>query len=92
MNVTDADWRQFTVPTPRGYVHTRIGGPPSGAPVVLVHGFVLAGDYMMPAAERLASLTRVYVPDLPGYGLSDRPAGRSICRTWPTVLPNGWTA
>ena len=67
------EWRRLTIPMPSGHIHTRIGGPTSGPPVVLVHGFVLAGDYMMPAAERLASLTRTYVPDLPGYGLSDRP-------------------
>lgn len=76
MSVMDTGWRRFTVPMPSGNVYTRIGGPSSGAPVVLVHGFVLAGDYMMPAAERLASLTRTYVPDLPGYGLSDRPRQR----------------
>ena len=29
----------------------------------------------MPLAERLAHRARVYVPDLPGYGLSDRPPG-----------------
>jgi 2-hydroxy-6-oxonona-2,4-dienedioate hydrolase len=73
MNAADSEWRRLTVPMTRGHVHTRIGGPSSGPPVVLVHGFVLAGDYMMPAAERFASLTRTYVPDLPGYGLSDRP-------------------
>ena len=73
MNGMAGRWRRFSVPMPRGNVHTRIGGPSSGPAVVLVHGFVLAGDYMMPAAERLAALARTYVPDLPGYGLSDRP-------------------
>jgi pimeloyl-ACP methyl ester carboxylesterase len=48
----------------------------SGVPIVLLHGFVLAGDYMMPSAERLAPFMRTYVPDLPGYGLSDRPPRR----------------
>jgi pimeloyl-ACP methyl ester carboxylesterase len=52
---------------------TRIGGLHSAPPVVLVHGFVLAGDYMMPVAEALCSFRRVYVPDLPGYGVSDGP-------------------
>jgi pimeloyl-ACP methyl ester carboxylesterase len=28
---------------------------------------------MMPAAEKLVPYSRTYVPDLPGYGLSDRP-------------------
>jgi pimeloyl-ACP methyl ester carboxylesterase len=71
--VMDTGWRRCTIATSRGHVHTRIGGPSSGPPVVLVHGFVLAGDYMMPAGEQLAFLTRTYVPDLPGYGLSSRP-------------------
>ena len=68
-------WRNFRVRLPTGDVYTRISGKPSGNPVVLVHGFVLAGDYMMPAAEVLAPFASTYVPDLPGYGLSDRPRG-----------------
>ena len=70
------EWARLKVPLLTGDVYTRIGGLTSGAPVVLLHGFVLAGDYMMPAAERLSRFTRTYVPDLPGYGLSDRPARR----------------
>jgi 2-hydroxy-6-oxonona-2,4-dienedioate hydrolase len=66
-------WTELRVPLSTGEMFTRIGGRSSGAPVVLVHGFVLAGDYMMPSAERLAVFTRAFVPDLPGYGLSDRP-------------------
>ena len=71
------EWARLKVPLLTGDVYTRIGGLTSGAPVVLLHGFVLAGDYMMPAAERLSRFTRTYVPDLPGYGLSDRPARRN---------------
>ena len=67
------EWEHIRVPLSTGRVYTRIGGRTSGPPVVLVHGFVLAGDYMMPAADRLAVFSRAYVPDLPGYGLSDRP-------------------
>jgi 2-hydroxy-6-oxonona-2,4-dienedioate hydrolase len=59
-----------------GRMFTRIGGPDSAPPVVLVHGFVLAGDYMMPMGEALSSFRRVYVPDLPGYGVSDAPKRR----------------
>jgi 2-hydroxy-6-oxonona-2,4-dienedioate hydrolase len=70
------EWRELRVPLPTGDIFTRIGGRSSGAPVVLVHGFVLAGDYMMPSAKELAGYARTYVPDLPGYGLSDRPARR----------------
>jgi 2-hydroxy-6-oxonona-2,4-dienedioate hydrolase len=47
---------------------------PSDAPtVVLVHGVAVSSRYLMPFAERLAPHARVYVPDLPGYGRSDRP-------------------
>jgi pimeloyl-ACP methyl ester carboxylesterase len=47
---------------------------PQDAPVViLVHGLVLASRYMIPTAELLASKYRVYVPDFPGYGDSDKP-------------------
>lgn len=47
---------------------------PEDAPVViLVHGLVLASRYMIPTAELLASKYRVYVPDFPGYGDSDKP-------------------
>jgi pimeloyl-ACP methyl ester carboxylesterase len=68
-----AAWEQISVPLQMGRVYTRVGGCPSAPPVVLVHGFVLAGDYMMPAANILSPFARTYVPDLPGYGLSDRP-------------------
>jgi 2-hydroxy-6-oxonona-2,4-dienedioate hydrolase len=41
---------------------------------VLIHGLVVSSTYMIPTAERLASLFSVYVPDLPGYGKSAKPA------------------
>lgn len=69
-------WQQTSVPLPMGRVYTRMGGPPTDSAVVLVHGFVLAGDYMMPLAQILSGMSRTYVPDLPGYGLSDRPPRR----------------
>ena len=42
-------------------------------PVVLVHGLVVSGLYMVPTAERLAPFHRVFAPDLPGFGRSDKP-------------------
>ena len=74
MSTNDAAWECISVPLGIGRVFTRIGGRSSDPPVVLVHGFVLAGDYMMPAARVLAARSHTYVPDLPGYGLSDKPA------------------
>lgn len=50
-------------PVPRGRV-----------PVVLVHGLGMSSRYMIPLARHLAPEFRVYAPDLPGFGLSDKPA------------------
>jgi 2-hydroxy-6-oxonona-2,4-dienedioate hydrolase len=58
-------------------VHTVVSTAPvlTGAPtVVLVHGLGLSHRYMMPIAERLASVYRVYIPDLPGFGDSGKPS------------------
>jgi 2-hydroxy-6-oxonona-2,4-dienedioate hydrolase len=43
-------------------------------PLVLVHGLGVSGTYFVPAAQRLATEFDVYVPDLPGHGLSHTPA------------------
>ena len=40
---------------------------------VLVHGLGMSGRYMMPTANLLAVHGTVYVPDLPGFGRSDKP-------------------
>lgn len=48
--------------------------PSEVPPVVLVHGLALSGTYMMPTGEALAPYYRVYVPDFPGHGDSDKPA------------------
>jgi 2-hydroxy-6-oxonona-2,4-dienedioate hydrolase len=45
-----------------------------GVPVVLVHGLVVSGLYMVPTAERLVPFYMVCAPDLPGFGKSDKPA------------------
>jgi alpha/beta hydrolase fold len=47
--------------------------PDERPPVVLVHGLVVASDYMLPTAERLAVHFPVYAPDLPGFGRSAKP-------------------
>ena len=48
---------------------------PDGRPVViLVHGLSVSSRYMIPTAEHLAPHYRVYAPDLPGFGKSDKPA------------------
>lgn len=45
-----------------------------GRRVILVHGLVISSRYMEPIAEQLAAVCDVYAVDLPGYGLSDKPA------------------
>ena len=62
-----------------GYrVHYYVLGPPDGPPVVLVHG--LGGrseDWQNLAPYLTKAGYRVYLPDLPGYGQSERPANFS---------------
>ncbi|MFC8298741.1 alpha/beta fold hydrolase [Micromonospora orduensis] len=55
--------------------HTRRSEDPgTGAPpVVLVHGLAVSHRYLTPLAVALAATHQVYVPDLPGFGLSERP-------------------
>lgn len=53
-------------------LHVRVAG--SGPPVVLVHGLGVSGTYFEPLGLLLARTRRVVVPDLPGWGRSDRPS------------------
>jgi 2-hydroxy-6-oxonona-2,4-dienedioate hydrolase len=39
----------------------------------MVHGLLVSSRYMLPTAVRLASYCHVHIPDLPGYGKSDKP-------------------
>lgn len=47
--------------------------PHDRLPVILVHGLGMSSRYMIPLARHLAPHFRVYAPDLPGFGLSDKP-------------------
>lgn len=42
-------------------------------PIVMVHGLGVSGRYMIPTATYLAKTHAVYVPDLPGFGESEKP-------------------
>ncbi|MEV7331517.1 alpha/beta hydrolase [Micromonospora sp. NPDC093244] len=57
--------------------HTRRSEDPGteAPPVVLVHGLAVSHRYLTPLAVALAATHQVYVPDLPGFGLSERPRG-----------------
>lgn len=60
-------------------MHARVSANPlpDNAPlVVLVHGMGISSRYFAPTAVRLATRYRTFAPDLPGFGLSDKPKGR----------------
>jgi pimeloyl-ACP methyl ester carboxylesterase len=57
-------------------MHARVSVDPvprDRLPVILVHGLGMSSRYMVPLARHLAPYVRVYAPDLPGFGLSDKP-------------------
>lgn len=41
--------------------------------IIMVHGLAVSSRYMLPTALQLASSYSVYIPDLPGYGKSEKP-------------------
>jgi pimeloyl-ACP methyl ester carboxylesterase len=53
-------------------VHCRRSTGRDGIPIVHVHGFAISGAYLMPTARVLAQRWVNVVPDLPGYGHSER--------------------
>ena len=56
-------------------VHYLVEGPANGPVVVLVHGLGASAEYWSNLAPYLAKAGfRVYIPDLLGYGRSERPA------------------
>lgn len=57
-------------------MHARVSKDPlpkDSPALILVHGLVVSGRYMVPIAELLSAHYRVYVPDLPGFGKSGKP-------------------
>lgn len=56
-------------------LRVRVAG--EGPPIVLVHGLGVSGRYLLPTAAALAPTRTVYVPDLPGWGESEKP-GRAL--------------
>lgn len=54
--------------------HYRAAATAGGVPVVLLHGLAVSHRYLMPTARALAAHHPVYVPDLPGFGLSGKPS------------------
>jgi pimeloyl-ACP methyl ester carboxylesterase len=69
---TDHGWVTGRLQIDGRSVHYRrsVGG--QGPPLVHIHGFAISGAYLMPTARLLARRWVNVVPDLPGYGLSER--------------------
>ncbi len=42
--------------------------------LILVHGLGMSGNYFIPLAEKLKKNFNVFIPDLPGFGESEKPA------------------
>lgn len=60
-----------------GYrMHYRTAGNGSHS-VILVHGLAVSGDYLLPTAAKLRKSFTVFVPDLPGFGASEK-SGRVL--------------
>lgn len=56
-------------------IHYYVDGPSDGRPVVLVHGLGgRAEDWRNLESYMVRAGFRIYLPDLPGYGRSERPA------------------
>ena len=69
----DPGWEHRTYLVDGRHVFVRVGPEVPGAtPVVHVHGFAISGEYLMPTARLLQTDARQYVPDLPGYGRSEK--------------------
>ena len=70
--LTDAGWVTERLTVNGNLIHCRRSTGGAGVPVVHVHGFAISGEYLMPTARRLAGRWVNVVPDLPGYGRSER--------------------
>lgn len=58
------------------WVYAVAGDAPAGAPtIVMIHGFTGSKENWYPLAERLRGRYRMLIPDLPGWGESERKAG-----------------
>ena len=77
----------------RVVIHDRasLASPDSPLPVIMVHGLAVSHGYLMPLATKLAGYRPVHVIGLPGFGLSDTPAGCWTSPSMPTAWPRGWT-
>ncbi len=72
--MADTDFTWNSVLVDGNWIRYRVGGPPDAPAMIHQHGFAISGSYLLPTAELLTDSFRVYVPDLPGFGRSPKPA------------------
>ena len=66
-------WQKVIMPGP-GQINVRslVAGPRNGPPIILLHGAKGGNGIWVKTVGPLARTYRVYAPDLPGFGLSDK--------------------
>ncbi|MFE4464668.1 alpha/beta fold hydrolase [Oerskovia sp. NPDC056781] len=73
MGTNTTGWTEGTVEVEGHPVfYRRSAEMPGSLPIVHVHGFAISGTYLMPTARVLAGRATNLVPDLPGYGRSEK--------------------
>ena len=76
MSGTDAKLTSLWLTVNGRAMHARVAADPPQTdrlPVVLVHGLGVSSRYLIPLAEDLGNRYRVYAPDLPGFGKTEKP-------------------
>ncbi|HEY2747677.1 MAG TPA: alpha/beta hydrolase [Polyangia bacterium] len=66
------------VATPAGRVFVHRGGKAGGAPLVVIHGWMMSHWYFRPVLDGLGVDREIFAIDLPGFGESDRPAPKAF--------------
>ena len=69
---TEDGWVTERLPVEGRSLYCRRSTEGHGVPAVHIHGFGISGAYLMPTARALAGRRVNVVPDLPGYGRSQR--------------------
>ena len=73
MTSTDPTWTEARLTLGGHQVfYRRSPDVEGGIPIVHVHGFGISGSYLMPTARLLTDRAANFVPDMPGYGKSER--------------------
>ncbi len=74
MSADESPWTWKGVVVDGHRIAYRVAGPEDAPPMIHQHGFAISGSYLLPTAKLLTDSFRVYVPDMPGFGRSPKPA------------------